>query len=296
MINDGKQLDLYIDESGSSAITEPRYKFFLISAVTLFPNDQELISLLFQKWRSKYLTNPNRCFHATDFFEKYIPKYKKKELKFARNFNKAVYDLVEILKYPKFKAEVYYVDIIALRNKFLLVEPPAFQAESSFKNAIEAKKYRESQIAYRGHMLKTIGHKNIFKPLALTLKKAFIFHSNQISSISNIEKGYINFESLSGSDAMLVKQYHRLKDKVGEDYGKKIVGINFHTKSSLDGGIELADLISYVSFQTLRFKFRRNNEYGTDLNPETIKSIKILRTSLRQDYEIKLVNVTNDIL
>ena len=81
-----------------------------------------------------------------------------------------------------------------------------------------------------------------------------------------------------GSHTLLVSNYHRLKGKVNTNYEDKIIGLNFHTKNSLDGGIELADLVSYVSCQTLRFKSRLVNEYK-NIDPEVIKVLRELRRS-----------------
>lgn len=288
-----KLLNLYIDESGSSAIYEPRYKFFLISAIVLSPEEEDLTSLLFQKWRNKYLTSPNKCFHATDFFENYIAGYTRNQLRFTRNFNKAVDELSDMLDYLDIKGEVYFVDMQALRKKLRLNEPHAYK--NIFSNTEEQKIYRENQEAYKSTVLKTIGKKKIFLPLALTLKNAFSFHFGKINiaQVDNPNKGYIHFESLSGADRLLIEQYHKLRDKVSPSYKGKIIGINFHTKNSLDGGIELADLISYISFQTLRFKHRRVNEYK-NLAIRSIIQVKRLRKSIREKAKIKVVDVTND--
>lgn len=295
MADNLKLLNLYIDESGSSAIYEPRYKFFLISAIILSPAEEDLASLLFQKWRNKYLTSPNKCFHATDFFENYVVGYKKNQLRIAKNFNKAIDELIDMFDYLDIKGEVYFVDIQTLRKKLLLKEPPTYK--NVFTNTLDEKTYRERQKAYKETVQKTIGKKKIFLPLALTLKSAFSFHFGKINGvdIGSPNKGYIHFESLSGADRLLIEQYHKLRGKVNLSYEEKIIGINFHTKNSLDAGIELADLISYVSFQTLRFKHRRRNEYK-NLTSQSISQIRKLRESIREKTKIKLVEVTNNII
>ena len=61
--------NLYLDESGRYFIGDPDYRFFLITAVILNPDETELANLLFAKWRDKYLINPDKSIHAADFFE-----------------------------------------------------------------------------------------------------------------------------------------------------------------------------------------------------------------------------------
>lgn len=289
---DGSQrLDLYIDESGSGEIYNPKYKFFVIGAVTLPPTEKDLISSLFRKWRNKYLRKPTRCFHATDFFEDYKPGYKNKELRFDRNFNIAVDELIEILRYPDFKAQAFYAKLSPLRGKFSLSEPPPYR--DIFQNKTDEKTYDQEQEAYKKSVVKTIG-KRKFEPLALTLKKAFSFHFGQLNSSSNPKKGYINFESLSGADTVLIEQYHKLKSKIDQTYEEKIIGIDFHTKNSLEGGIELADLISYISFQSLRGRTLKTE--CPNLSDNSIDRIREFRQIMRDDYAIRLIDVTNDTL
>ena len=288
-------LNLFIDESGASAIYEPRYRCFLISAILLTPSEKELANLLFKKWRDKYLASPNKCFHATDFFEGYVRGYRQTQLRIGRNFNNSIEELIEIISYLTIKGEVYFVDIPELRGKLLLKEPPQYQ--NTFTSSSDEKAYNLSVDTYKKEVRNTIGRRKVYLPLALTLKSAFDFHFNHINDTQDNypHKGYIHFESLSGADRLLIEHYYRLRDKVDDSYQEKIIGINFHTKNSLDAGIELADLISYISFQTLRFKYRRTEEYS-NLTLESIVQIRKLRTFIREKLKIKLIEVTNNVL
>lgn len=295
--NDNQNLlNLFMDESGAPAIYEPRYKFFLLSAVILSPSEKELANLLFKKWRDKYLVTPSKCFHATDFFEGYILGYKQTQLRIGRNFKMSIDELIELISYLNIEAEVYCVDIPELRQNLHLSEPPTYK--STFTSSADEKAYNLSVDSYKKQVRNTIGNKKVYHPLALTLKSALTFHFNHIANTTQPDapdKGYIHFESLSGADRLLIEHYYRLTGKVNSSYQEKIIGINFHTKSSLDAGIELADLISYVSFQTLRFKYKRTAEYS-NLTPDSIEQIRRLRVFMREKLKIKIVEVTNNVL
>jgi hypothetical protein len=270
--------------------------FFINSATLLSPSQISLADLLFAEWREKYLSNPSKCFHAADFFEDYVYGYKKPELRITRNFNKSIEDLMDILTHIKFKAHAYYIDLFKLRERLLLKEPPPHI--NSFSSPTEEADYRARKSAYENIIINTLGKKKKFLPLSLVLKRAFQFHYNEIEGYQKKDpvktvKAYINFESLSGSDTLLVANFHKLKNAVHSSYGDKIVGLNFHTKNSLDGGIELADLISYVSCQTIRFVHRRTTEYS-NLDSLAVTSLRKIRALMNSFHKIELVDASKD--
>ena len=67
--NSGSIYNLYVDESGYYYIGQNKYKYFLLSAVVISPDQRDLADKMLFKWRQKHLANPNKCFHASDFFE-----------------------------------------------------------------------------------------------------------------------------------------------------------------------------------------------------------------------------------
>lgn len=294
-INSNRLLDLYIDESGGASIGEPRYKFFLISAVLLTSEEKVLADLLFSKWRSKYLKDPSKCLHAADFFEDFAPQYAKNEVQMARNFRRSIDELIELLNLINFQAEVYYVNLHKLRKILFLNEPPAYQSE--FEKTSDKRRYASQRREYEKIITDTVGEKKKFLPLSLTLKNAFTYHDLKIDEMreklldKTLIKGYLNFESLSGSDTMLISNFHKLKSKISTAYEAKIVGLNFHTKSSLGGGIELADLISYISFQTLRSSNHLKSELE-NISTESLNHIKRIRNFMRKKKMISLKDIT----
>ncbi len=92
MINDEniELLNLCIDESGTPAIGINPHRFFLLTAVIISPDQEELACLLLDKWRKSHLKEPNKSFHAADFFEDFEDDYKKSDLKLKKTLGKRV--------------------------------------------------------------------------------------------------------------------------------------------------------------------------------------------------------------
>ncbi len=295
MVNSSKTrlLNLYVDESGTFSLTEARYRYFILAGVILSKSQHELLNLLLSKWRTKYLSNSDLAFHTTDFFEDFEKDYKRPHLKIEKHFKIAVEELIDLIKMVDFKASVYYVDLPKLRNKLSVSEPPTYQ--SKFDSQQEKKNYKKSTKDYK-IMLENnrIDH---LLPLAITQFALFKWHAEELIEAekgnTRNTKEYINFESLSGSDVESVKNYHRLKNKINK-YNEKIIGLNFHTKNSIDGGLELADIISYISCQTLRLKYCKTELGKLAQNEHLKEEIRKLRKEMRDRFQIKITDVTDE--
>ncbi len=276
------RLDLYIDESGLSYVGQSKFRYFLITAVIIDPKQRTLANLLMQKWRDKYLLNPYKCLHAFDFFESKNPKAShiiKTELSISRNFNNAVEELMEFLSYITFKSISFYVDLPKVRSRLHIDEPPAYSSAGDYK--LKKKEFSRK-------LKKSLSGK-IFIPLDLTIKRALNYHLSVLKEEDAI--GYVNAESNRTTDLRLVGIYNTYID-IDSDYGKKVLGIRLHNKKSLDAGIEIADLISYISFQTLRFSKKLNAELA-DVPKNRFKVIQKVRTELR-NLGVDLEEVTMD--
>jgi hypothetical protein len=280
--------DLYLDESGYNYIGQSKYRFFLLSATVIESSDKELANLLFMKWRAKHLRNANKCFHASQFFEDRKGEiFKKSELSITRNFNNSVKELMELISYIKFSSKVFYVDLPELRKKLKLPDPPT---ESNYLEQNRKKDYSRQKKKYSAVIKETLGEDKRYLPLVLALHRCFDYHNNLLS---NIDKGYINMESQSNSDVKFIKIFHSYKDKdKDKKYDKRIVGLNLHTKSSLDSGIELSDLITYIACQTLRSRFRLKNELK-HIADNRMLIIKHIRYILRS-AGVSIIDVTSD--
>lgn len=290
-LNINNYKNLYLDESGYNYIGQAKYRFFLLSATLINSSEKELADHLFMKWRSKHLKNPNKCFHASQFFEdRKGEEFKRNELSITRNFNNSVKELMELISYIEFSSRVFYVDLPNLRKRLKISEPPIAASESLNKQL--KTEYSKQKMEYSKAIKKTLGEDKRYLPLYLTLNRCFEYHNNLLSDDDHsLNIGYINMESQSNSDIKFIKIFHSYKDK-DETYGKKIIGINLHTKSSLDSGIELSDLITYIACQTLRFKSKLKEELK-DIPTTRIAIIKDIRKILRL-AKVDIQNVTND--
>lgn len=290
-------LNLCVDESGTAALGINPYRFFLLTAVVINEDQQELACLLFTEWRKKYLKNPSKSLHTADFFEDFENDYKKPELRIEKHFKSAVDDLLDILKHINFFTEVYYIDLKELRKKLGVTNVPEYREAKDFTNSQEKREYYQKRKIFEKNL--STAHKgNLDKPYILPLFELFQFHNKHLELEEKKDpfkrkfKGFINFESLSGADVKSINYFHKFKEKINFDYRHRVVGINFPTKNSLDGGIEIADIISYVSYQTLRFSHKLAHEMKT-IPEYRKKQLKRMRTFMRKSRNIELVNVTN---
>lgn len=295
-------LNLCIDESGTASIGITPHRFFLITAVTITPDQQELACLLNAKWRKKYLKNSQKSFHAADFFEDFKEDYRKPELKITKHFRNAVNELIDILDHVNFTAHVFYVDLPKLQKILGIENVPVYKRAQDLTTKKEKDEYRQKRREFEAYFKEThSGNKD--KPFVLPILAAFKYHLETLEAqekkdvYKRIFKGFISFESLSGADVKPIAAFHKYKDKIkeGVDYGNKIVGLNFPTKNSLDGGIEIADLISYVSCQTLRTSHKLTSELK-NISEERIKLIKKARKFMRIELKIGLTDVTINLL
>lgn len=283
--------NLYIDESGFYYIGESRYRFFILSAVLIAPDQKLLADQLFAQFRSKYLIDPDRCLHAAEFFEDHNPKYKKQYFKNSAYMRNAIDDLKDIISHLNFYSISAYCDIPRIRKRLSINDPP-FKKIAMTK--IEKSQYKHDKKIYKEAIKNTIGEKKNCA-LTMTLHKLLQFHSEKLAFFENHDKyqrlveSYINFESQKESDGLIIDNFHRYQDQ-NYTYGGNLVGVNLHTKRSLDGGIQLADLISYISCQSLRSKHLLKNEIL--LNPTMLGYMKELRILLRGKYNVDLINVS----
>ncbi len=169
--------------------------------------------------------------------------------------------------------------------------------KEKFVNRKEKQEYNKKRKIFEAYLNKAHeGNKD--KPYILPLLESFKYHAQILEkeekkdSFKRKFKGIINFESLSGADIKPIKYFHKYKDKVSIDYTHRVVSINFPTKNSLDGGIEIADLISYVSCQTLRFSHKLYAEIAK-ISENRKKLLKRMRDVMRNEFKIDLVDVTN---
>jgi hypothetical protein len=283
-----QQAHLFIDESCTPYVGEPRYRFFIICGVIMNEDQCELANLLMKKWREKYLSNQDRCFHAAEFFEQ--PNYRKKEVNMARNLHKAVDELISIIANISPSIHLYYVDLPRLRLRLGVTEPPIYIPKTA-----KTPEDRRNAKNYKRILEDAIGNKR-YAPLAMTIVPVLNWHKEILEANSSL-KGYLNFETLSNSDQYYINIYHKHTNSQlqnsGYKYGERILGINFLTKGSLSGGIELADIISYSYCQSLRSKYRCKDELKS-IPHKSILQTRRIRDFIRDNLDIQVKDVTEN--
>jgi len=296
MLNNKGRCDLFIDESGSAYIGEPRYRFYVAAGIFIEPHERDLGNMLFKLWRRKYWKDENRPFHSFDFFEDYRKpadhRLTKQNLLINSHFFKATDELIEILSNVKFQACVYYVDLPLLRQRYHI---PLFPE----KRTRHQKKQYWLDIAKQ-----TSG--NPYLPINSTLKNIFVTHEQILSQKKC--SGFINFESLAEQDTEALSYFHYHQNKLKKEYdiqkskglnpknrnylyGQHILGINLLTKNSLDCGIELAALIAYVTFQTLRGKYIKPEL--KELRKYRLLLIRSIQRTLRDKLNVRYHSSTD---
>jgi len=285
IIDQNQLINLYIDESGSAYLGEPRYRFYVVSGVIMYQNEVQLANNLFEMWRRKYLLDPSKSFHAVDFFEDFkekgTEKYKKTFLRINKRFEEATNELTQIISNLKFSARIFYVDLPKLRYKFAISKFPK-------KRTKKNKNDYQKQI-----IIQTAG--NPYLPLNPTLESAFEFHAKKLAGDEKC--GYVSFESQRDFDEQTLTVFHNFQKKINGNnnnsykYGNDILGINLLTKPSLASGIELADLIAYLNCQTLRGIYAKNEL--NKIRDERLVLIRKMQLCLNRKFKIQRINVTD---
>lgn len=239
-----KHFTMYIDESGIANLTD-QTKYFILSGIIVEDKTDIEVSAYFRHIKRRHSIDENLSLHAYDLFENenhslYLDNSKKSQA--------FTISIVELVENAPFKIYVYYVNKDVLRKK--LGAPDGY----SFKGS---KKHKEDkELAYE----------------ILARKLMFDF-----SKILKKEKaiGSIIAESRRGADHVLLKTYLDTQDaQIFVNYPRlasqaKLSKNNIHSicfagKRSLRGGLELVDIVSYLTFREINNKFpsKRNDRKG----------------------------------
>lgn len=219
---------LYIDESGVPNLAEESRYFILSGLIVEEKVDQE-ISAYFNYIKRRYSIDKDKNFHAVDFFEdKTCDIYLSNS-----NANKFCISLCEFMETAPFSTFIWAVDkkevskLVKLPNKYKFVGNP-HKEDKDFPYELLARK--------------------LFLPFAHFLKKKKAI-------------GAIVAESRRSSDRTLLKTYLDCQEKghfkskkyqkYADEFRDRVVSLRFENKNSMRGGLELADIYSYITYQKL---------------------------------------------
>jgi hypothetical protein len=232
------KITLYLDESGKSSLKSIEDPFIITGTVI---NDKEISSIegFFTYIKRKYQIDIDRPFHSYDIFENPQSKLSDKAL---QSLAKSLSEFISLIP--------VHVRVLEV-DKMLFRKVIGIESNQDFKGDRKRKEMKD----YPYRVMASI----LFGWFAQTLKR-----NNTI--------GQVVADSRRGADHQLLKTLNICKEghipypnsKTAEQINDHITAICFAEKNYLSGGLEITDLISYVTFFKVRRKISANKNIGID--------------------------------
>ena len=222
-----KSATLFVDESGKSSLLEKAKEPFILTGITMMDEELSAVEGFFNYIKRKFEIPVLQPFHSYHIFEH--PNLK---LPDAKSMSLAD-SLAEYISLIPVDIRVVEIDKSAFREALGIKSDENFKGDSKRK---EMKDY-----PYR-----------IMASYLFALFGAYLEKNDCI--------GQILADSRKGGDHQLLKTLHMCKEKLvpfrdgrhSEVIKKRVQAICFAEKGYLSGGLEIADLISYVTFLRAR--------------------------------------------
>lgn len=222
-----KRLVLYLDESGIANLIDVSQRYFLITGLIIDEIEDRALSGYFSFLKRRHFFKDDKSLHAYDLFEgsERLNESKSKKLTLS---------LSEFINITPFKVIVVSVEKSSLKSYLNIKSNDEFEGDE--------KKRRDRELPYE-----------------ILSSYIFLWFSNYAKKQN--ARCAIVAESRMGADHTLLRTYVRcqqkdtFKDKnLVRSCGnmrRNISSIRFESKSGVRSGLELADIISYVSFLKL---------------------------------------------
>lgn len=236
-----KRYVLYVDESGISDLTDKMYSNFLLTGLALDHEEDLEMSGYFNFLKRRYHLDQSRSFHAYHLFEDrscdvYLSDAKAKRISES---------LAEFINISPIRVCVHSLEKSRLKS-FLNI-----QSDDDFKGS--EKQRRDKELPYE-------------------LLSGHIFHWFADLTKYKNARGEIVAESRKSSDYTLLSTYLRCKNpdafttnlikKSCQKMNTVISSIRFESKIGIRPGLEVADLISYVSYLHLNRRLQKFRKRG----------------------------------
>ncbi len=253
-----KHSTLFIDESGKSSLAEVANDPFILTGVIL--DDKEITSIegFFNYIKRKYDIDQSKPFHSYHIFESSKTKLSDKR---AASL---------IISLAEFISLIPITIAVISTNKQMFRNTLGISSMKDFKGSVERKELREF-------------------PYRIMAAQHFHRFANYLKTNNSV--GQIISDSRIGGDYQLIRTLTLCKDMYGplgkEDsqlIKEKCTALCFAEKNFLSGGVEITDLISYVSF----FHARRMMNSMAHINLEKLWTEikeKMIRNDLKQITE-----------
>ena len=253
---------LLIDESGKASLAEKADEPFSIAGVVVMNNEVGTVEGFFRYIKGKYGLPLDKSFHSYDIYENPQTRLRDEELLDLST------SLAEFISFIPVEITICYTNKVNFKAALGVTSNEDFKGDSKRK---EMKDY----------------------PYRVLASKLFTLFATQLDNDDCL--GQVLADSRQGGDHQLLKTLHLWKGKnikADKEYLKvRIVAINFAEKGFVSGGLEITDLISYISFFKIRRRLSAVNDLGIPKIWKVIrdkcKLIEIKEEDVRKFFAIK---------
>ena len=257
---------LFIDESGKASLAEKKNEPFLITGVIINNDDIQTVEGFFNYIKRKYQLPLGKPFHSYDIYEN--PKTK----------------LSPSLANPLSGTLADYISLIPIQTTTVVID------KEEFKKALGV----TSMDDFKGDSKRKEMKDYPYRVMVSYLFAVFGFYPDQNNYI-----GQIIADSRRGADYHVLKTLSLCKEGivpfkeiiVKKAVRERISAICFAEKGFMSGGLEITDLISYVSFFRARRLISSQKDIGIDLIWDKIrensKYVELRERAIRRFFGIK---------
>lgn len=251
---------LFIDESGKSSLLSNEDEPFIITGVIL--DDQEIITIegFFTYIKRKYDIDDSKPFHSYHIFENEETKLPDSQL----------------LELSKTLAE--FLSLIPIQISVLEIDKKIFKKAIGLQDENQCEGSKERKAVSK-------------LPYQLTVIQLFEWFAQALESKERV--GQVIVDSSRKYNTSILKTWNlcleghlpTIKGRPSEIIKDHVTALCFAEKKFLSGGLEITDLISYVTFFRVRELLTKNKDIGIPNIWEPIRDRNVLRKT--EEREIK---------
>jgi hypothetical protein len=269
-----RKYTLFIDESGKSSLLSKETEPFIITGVILEDKEISTVERFFIYIKSKYNIDTTKPFHSYHIFENIhtkLPNYKLKKL------SKTLGD---------------FLSLIPIQVTVLKVDKTVFKKAIGLTSTTQCKGSKKRKAIPKLTYQLTVSL--LYKWFAQTLK-------------SNDGLGQVIVDSSRKYNTSILKTWNLCQEghlpmingKLSELIKDRVTTLCFAEKCFLSGGLEITDLISYITFFHVRELITENEKIGIPLIWNVIAKKEKLTTideiEIKKFFGIKKGEVYKDL-
>lgn len=257
---------LYIDESGKSSLAEEENNPFIITGVVLDDIEINSVEGFFTYIKRKFNINPDLPFHSYHIYEHPTSKLSDNEL---LSLSRVLADFVSLIP---IKVRILEID----KNEFK--QALGVRSNEDFKGSSQRKEipnfpYRVMATDLFAWFGKYLHKKNMQGQIIADSRRGADHHL--LNTLNMCKNGNVPFTT----------------NELTQYINEKVNAICFSEKNFLSGGLEITDLISYVSYFRVRRLLSQNENIGIDLIWKEISQktniLKVDKAAIKRFFGIK---------